>query len=737
MSLDAAQHTKGESLFIDDLPEPAGCAFGALFTSPVAHGHVLSLDLSKACRAPGVLGVFTAKDVPAENQIGAIVPDEPLFAEADLHHVGQPIALIVAESPELARAARDLVQIEIETRAPVTCPREAARLGHFIVPSRTVANASGQELKTAFESCAVVVEGTASMRGQEHLYLENQASLAMPLEGGRLRIYAGTQGPTAVQRIAARVLGLPMSAIEVEVRRLGGAFGGKEDQATPWATFAALGALLLGRPVKVALQRDEDMVSTGKRHPYDADWRIGLDADGKILAYEATLFQNAGASADLSPAILERSLFHATNSYYVPAARVTAHSCRTNLTPFTAFRGFGGPQGMFVIEAALARAAEVTGRNREDLQALNLLSEGDLFPYGMETKGCHARRSFDEAKAKYDLAGARRAVDEFNAKSARFKRGVSFMPICFGISFTNKMMNQAGALVHIYTDGSVHVATGAVEMGQGVTAKLRTIAARTLGCEIERITIATTSTTTVANTSPTAASSGADLNGMAVKIACEQLRERLTKLLSSRELPLSWEDLIATAHFERIHLSCGAHYATPKINYDKLLETGSPFAYHVFGCALTEATVDCLRGTYVIDSVKIVHDAGRSLAPLIDRGQVEGALAQGIGWLTLEDLAYSEDGHLLSNALATYKAPDVHSTPKDIQVAFLEDAENPEAVMGSKGIGEPPLMYGIGSYFAIRAAARAFRGHSDTCDLLDAPLTPERLLLYLHGTSPA
>lgn len=733
MSLDAAQHTRGESVFIDDLPEPARCTFGALFVSPTAHGKLLSVDVSAAANAAGVVRVFQAEDVPAENQIGAIIPDEPLFAEGELHHVGQPIALIVAETPEQARAARDLVRIEFEELEAVTCPREAARRGQFIVPSRTVGNATDKQLSDAFAACESVVDGTASMRGQEHLYLENQASLAIPIEGGRLRIYAGTQGPTAVQRVAARVLGLPMSAIEVEVRRLGGAFGGKEDQATAWATFAAMAALLLDRPVKVALQREEDMVSTGKRHPYDADWRIGLDAEGKIMAYEATFFQNAGASADLSPAILERSLFHATNSYFVPAARITAHSCRTNLTPFTAFRGFGGPQGMFVIEAALARAAEVTGRNHEDLQALNLLSENDVFHYGMMTKDCHARRSFAEAATKFDLAGARESVDAFNAANTRYKRGLSAMPICFGISFTNKMMNQAGALVHIYTDGSVHVATGAVEMGQGVTTKLRAIACQALDCELERITIAATSTTTVANTSPTAASSGADLNGMAVQIACEQLRERLNKLTIKLGKNLDWNELIASAHMERVHLSCGAHYATPKIDYNKELESGTPFAYHVFGCAFTEATVDCLRGTYVVDSVKIVHDAGRSMAPLIDLGQVEGALAQGIGWLTLEDLSYSKEGVLLSHALATYKAPDVRSTPRDVQVVFLEDADNPSAILGSKGIGEPPLMYGIGSYFAIRSAARQFRSDAGDGDLLDAPLTPERLLLYLHG----
>jgi len=732
MSLDAGQHTRGESVFTDDLPEPHGTLHGALFTSPIAHGKLLSVDTEAALRAPGVVRIFTAADVPGQNQIGAIVPDEPLFAESGLHHIGQPIALVVATTPEAARAARDQIQLEYESLKPIIAPREAARAGHFLVPSRTITTGTA-DLDSVFATCHTVVSGSSSTAGQEHLYLETQAALAMPIEGGRLRIYSGTQGPTAVQRVCARVLGLPMSAIEVEVRRLGGAFGGKEDQATPWATFAALAALPLGVPVKVVLQREEDMIFTGKRHPYEADWRLGLDKAGKIVAFEAELFQNGGASADLSPAILERSLFHATNSYNVPNAKITAHSCRTNLPPFTAFRGFGGPQGMFVIESALCAAAEQLGVDRETLQAQNLLREGDSFPYGQVATNCHAQRSFHELAERFDLAARRSAVDQHNATNTRHKRGLALMPVTFGISFTNKMMNQAGALVHIYSDGSVHVATGAVEMGQGVTTKLRNIAALTLACEPDRVTIAATSTTTVANTSPTAASSGADLNGMAVRLACEQLRARLDKQLEQQP-DSSWNQLIEAAFTARVWLSAAAHFSTPHINYDKDTESGSPFAYHVFGAALCEATIDCLRGTYTIDCVKIVHDAGKSLAPLVDQGQVEGALAQGLGWLTLEELAFAPDGRLLSNALATYKAPDIQSMPRDVEVHFLEDAENPHAVLGSKGIGEPPLMYGLAAYFAIRDASRAFRpAGTNVPALLDAPLTPERLLLYLHS----
>ena len=382
------------------------------------------------------------------------------------------------------------------------------------------------------------------------------------------------------------------------------------------------------------------------------------------------------------------------------------------------------------MESAMARAAEVMGIEREVLQERNLLEQGDVLPYGMQLKECSARRCFSEAAERFDLAGARARVRAHNSKDPLSKRGLAVMPISFGISFTNKRMNQAGALVHAYSDGSVRVATGAVEMGQGVNSKLQYIAAQTLRCDPERVSIAATSTTLVANTSPTAASSGADLNGKAVQIACKSLRERLDGV----SMELAWDDVVSLALESRVSLTAGAHYKTPGLEYDAQAEWGTPFAYHVQGSAISEATVDCLRGTYSIDSVRIVHDGGRSLAPLIDTGQVIGALAQGIGWLTLEELRYDERGRLMTDKLATYKAPDIHSMAREVEVVFLEDSSNPHAVLGSKGIGEPPLMYGLAAFFSIREAARAFRSDrgQDSPDLLEAPLTPERLLRFLY-----
>jgi xanthine dehydrogenase large subunit len=657
---------------------------------------------------------------------------------------------VVADSPRRARQAAAAIEVEFDELPGVFDPRQAAAAGSLIVPSRTFSLGNVDE---SWSSCEVVVEGSAESGGQEHLYLETQGALVLPQEGKRLRILSSTQAPTAVQRITARVLGLSMNDIEVDVARLGGAFGGKEDQATPWAAIASLAALHLRRPVRIALSRIEDMRMTGKRHPYSSDYKIGLAADGTILAYQATYYQNAGAAADLSPAILERSLFHSTGSYFVPNVRVTALSCKTNLPPFTAFRGFGAPQAMFVMESAITHAAETMGIDRIEIQRRNLLAEGDTFPYGMKAQQGHARRSFAETERRFDVAGLRQEVEQFNRGNRLTKRGLAMMPVCFGISFTSTYLNQAAALVHVYTDGSVSVSTGAVEMGQGVNAKMLNVAAHTLGIAPDRITIETTNTLRVANTSPTAASSGADMNGRATEIACRAIIDRLREVaaealevnteqigisaekvtVDGKPTQVGWGRLVSDAYFKRVSLSAQAHYATPKFHFDRETEKGEPFAYHVYGSAVIEATVDCLRGTYTIDRVGIVHDAGRSLNPLVDTGQLEGGLVQGIGWMTMEELLFA-DGRCLTDTLSTYKIPDILSTP-EIEGHFLEDADNPNAIMRSKAIGEPPLMYGIGAYFALLDAMRAFRPDREV--FFHAPMTPERVLMFLHGDRDA
>jgi len=594
------------------------------------------------------------------------------------------------------------------------------------------------------------LEGETFSNGQEHLYLETQGCYAVPQENGSIKITSSTQGPTQVQKAAARVLGVPMHKIEVDVIRLGGGFGGKEDQATPWAVMAAVAVQHLNRPVKYILSRHDDLRMTGKRHPYSSFFKIGLDKDLKIKAFEAEFLQNAGAAADLSPAIAERTLFHATNSYFVPNVNTVVHSCKTNLPPNTAFRGFGGPQGMFVIESAIAKAADQMGIDKRKIQEANLLVEGDEFPYGQIASNVEAKNSWFTAKDKFEVEKLEKEVADFNSKNQLFKKGISFMPITFGISFTNTPMNHARALIHIYQDGSVGVSTGAVEMGQSVNTKMLQVAKISFGISADKVKLETTNTTRVANTSPSAASSTADLNGKAVDMACTALLERLTQVaakmaevdgskikfqedhvfVDGKKSSITWEAVVAQAMLERVALSENAHYATPIIHFDKTKEKGHPFAYHVYGTAITGVTVDCVRGIYEIDYVKIVHDFGISMNMGIDLGQVEGALAQGIGWMTLEEIAYDTNGRLLSNALSTYKVPDIFSAPKIIETIPVETEGNKMAIHKSKAVGEPPLMYGIGAYFAIQQAVKAFNKNYQL--KFHAPFTPEKVLMGLY-----
>ena len=740
-----APHTKGESLYVDDLPEPSNLLHAFVFTSTIPHGKIVKLNLEKAEKSPGVNKILTSKDIPGENQLGRIIQDEVLLAEDEVEFVGQPIAIILAETKEQAKKASKLIEIEYEKLPAVFDPREAAEKGLFIASSNTLSNG---DVDAAWEKCDVIIEGTVENGGQEHVYLETQAALAIPDENDKILIYSSTQAPTTVQGTTAKILGLDMNMIEVDVKRIGGGFGGKEDQATQWAAICALGAFHTKRPVKLILNRKEDIQMTGKRHPYTSDYKIGLTKEGKIIAFEASIYQNSGASADLSTAILSRTLFHSNNSYFIPNVKVTGYPCKTNLPPFTAFRGFGGPQGMFLIESAIDKAAEVMGLPKHVLQEKNLLEEGDEFHYGQKVERSNARRSFEELLKETNFKQQKKEIEEFNQSNKYMKKGLSIMPICFGISFTSTFLNQAGALVNIYKDGSVSVSTGAIEMGQGVNVKIRHIVSLALGIDPERIRIESTNTTRVINTSPTAASTGADLNGKAAEIACNRLVERLKKVASEKiqvqpekieikddyvcvkgkKTELGWNELINSAYMSRVNLSSQALYATPKIFFNKGRNKGKPFAYHVFGAALTEVTIDCIRGTYSIDKVTIVHDAGKSINYLVDLGQTEGGLLQGIGWMTIEQLMYKE-GHILTDSFATYKIPNLPFTP-EIKVKFLENAENPEAVLKSKAIGEPPFMYGIGAYFALKNAARAFRKDKDWN--YSAPLTPEKLLLYLY-----
>ncbi|WP_229719297.1 xanthine dehydrogenase molybdopterin binding subunit [Winogradskyella schleiferi] len=745
---DSYTHVRGESLYVDDVNIRQGTFHAVVFDSPKAHGKIKSIDYSKAEALEGVQRIFTYKDIPGKNEIGGIIADEPLFAEDEVHFWGMPIALIVAETEFIARKARELIDIDIEELPVITTAKDAKAKGSLINKPRSFSLGDAEE---AFKNCDYIFEGETFSNGQEHLYIESQGAYAEPMENGHIKITSSTQGPTAVQATTARVLGVAMHKIEVDVTRLGGGFGGKEDQATPWAVMAALATFHLNQSVKLVLNRHDDLRMTGKRHPYESTYKIGLSKDLKILAYQAEFLQNAGAAADLSPAVAERTLFHATNSYFVPNVNVSVASCKTNLPPNTAFRGFGGPQGMFVIESAIAKAAHEIGVSPRQIQEANLLGENDSFSYGQIAKLVEAKNSWHSAKDVFDIETLEQEVENFNKTNSSFKKGIAFMPICFGISFTNTPMNHARALVHIYLDGSVGISTAAVEMGQGVNTKMMQIAADVFSIPIEKIKIETTNTTRVANTSPSAASSTADLNGKATLKACKALLERLKKVakeelktkneditlryefvhINNKKSELSWTELISKAMLKRVALTENAHYATPEIHFDKTKEKGHPFAYHVYGTSIITTTVDCMRGTYEFDSVKIVHDYGKSMSEGIDLGQVEGALVQGIGWMTMEEIAYNHEGKLLSNALSTYKIPDIFSVPKRVETLPLQTKGHNLAILKSKAVGEPPLMYGIGAYFAIQNAIKAFNPKYDM--KFHAPMTPEKVLMGLYG----
>jgi len=746
-NIDSFGHVRGESLFIDDLDIKRNTLFALVFDSSKAHGKIKNLDISKAETIEGVIKIFTYKDIPGENQIGGILPDEPLLAENLVDYIGQPIAIIIAISEKIAKKAKAHIEIEIDELPIITGAKEAASQNQFINAPRTIKLGN---TKKGFETSDFIFEGEVFTNGQEHLYLETQGAYAEPMENGNIKITSSTQGPTQVQKGVAKVLGIGMHKIEVDVIRLGGGFGGKEDQATPWAAMAALAAYRLRKPVKLILSRHDDLRMTGKRHPYESNFKIGLSKELKIMAFEVEFFQNSGAAADLSPAIAERTLFHATNSYFIPNVKTTVYSCKTNLPPNTAFRGFGGPQGMFVMEAAIAKVAHEIGVTSKEIQEINLFQEKDKTHYGQILTDVESRNSWNSAIKEFNYKKLYKDITSFNKKNKDFKKGIALMPICFGISFTNTPMNNARALVHVYQDGSIGISTGAVEMGQGVNTKLITIAAQSFSIAPEKIKIETTNTTRVANTSPSAASSTADLNGKALLKACLTIVKRL-KNLAAKELKvnvqeislhdelvyvkdkkstLTWKVLIEKAMLERVALTENAHYATPIIHYNKTDEKGHPFAYHVFGTAILTSTVDCIRGTYTFDSIKIVHDYGKSMSKGIDLGQVEGALAQGIGWMTMEEIAYDKSGMLLSNALSTYKIPDIFSISEDINIKPLDTKGNEMAILKSKAVGEPPLMYGIGAYFAIQNAIKEFNPNYKMN--FHTPMTPEKVLMGLY-----
>jgi xanthine dehydrogenase large subunit len=720
----AALHVTGHALYTDDLlPRTPGLLHAHPVQAPHAHARVTALRAEPAHDVPGVVRVLTADDVPGVNDAG-VKHDEPLFP-TEVMYVGHAVCWVLADSLEAARLGAAAVEVDYEPLPSVVGLREAITAHSFQGGQPTVTRG---DVEAGIESAARVFSGETEMAGQEHFYLETHCSLAQVDEAGQVFVQSSTQHPTETQEIVAHVLGRPSHAVTVQCLRMGGGFGGKEMQPHGYAAIAALGATLTGRPVRIRLTRTQDMTMTGKRHGFHAEWRVGFDAEGRLQALDATLTSDGGWSLDLSEPVLARALCHVDNAYWIPHVRVNGRIARTNKTSQTAFRGFGGPQGMLVIEDILGRCAPLLGIDPAELRRRNFYADGQETPYGQPVR--HPERmvtAWEQLCRDADVERRQAEIVAWNAAHPHTKRALAITPVKFGISFNFTAFNQAGALVHVYKDGSVLINHGGTEMGQGLHTKMLQVAATALGVPLSRVRLAPTRTDKVPNTSATAASSGADLNGAAVKDACEQVLERLERVRAGRDLP--WEELVREAYFGRVQLWAAGFYRTEGLHWDSTVMRGHPFKYFAYGAAAAEVEVDGFTGGYRTRRVDIVHDVGDSLSPLVDLGQIEGGFVQGAGWLTLEDLRWDESdgasrGRLLTQAASTYKLPAFSEMPEELHVALLERAHEDGAVYGSKAVGEPPLMLAFSVREALRQAAAAFGAEGVSVDLA-SPATPE------------
>jgi xanthine dehydrogenase large subunit len=743
----AALHVTGQALYTDDLPVRSRPVLHAWpVQAPHARARVTRLDPAPAETVPGVVRVLTAADVPGVNDSG-VKGDEPLFPDEVMFH-GQAVCWVLGETLEAARLGAEAVVVEYEPLPALVTLREAMAAGSYQGKPLLMRRGDPDAGLAASDH---VLSGELEIGGQEHFYLETHASLAHVDESGQVFVQSSTQHPTETQEIVAHVLGVPSNAVTVQCLRMGGGFGGKEMQPHGYAAVAALGALLTGRPVRLRLNRTQDITMSGKRHPFHASWDAGFTLDGRLRALRVTLTSDGGWSLDLSEPVLTRAMCHVDNAYFVPDIEVQGRVARTNKTSQTAFRGFGGPQGMLVIEDVLGRAAPVLGIPAHELRRRNLYEPGQATPYGQVVR--HAERMhdiWDRLVGSSDFAARTRAVEEFNATHRHRKRGIAITPVKFGISFNFTAYNQAGALVHVYKDGSVLVNHGGTEMGQGLHTKMLQVAATALGVPLERVRLAPTRTDKVPNTSATAASSGADLNGAAVQHACHQIRDRLAQVaarrlgvhpgdvrfrdgkvtgLSARDPVIPFEELVREAYHERVQLWAAGFYRTEGIHWDLSSMTGEPFKYFAYGAAVSEVEVDGFTGAYTFLRTDILHDVGDSLSPLVDLGQVEGGFVQGLGWLTLEELRWDTSdgegrGRVTTSSASTYKLPSFSEMPVDLRVAFYERATEDGVVYGSKAVGEPPLMLAISVREALRQACAAF-GPPRTVVDLPSPATPE------------
>ena len=749
----AVQHVQGTARFIDDVPEPAALVHVAPGYAPRgARGRIATLDLDAVRAAPGVVAVLTAADIPGSNDCSPVFGDDPILADGRIQFHGQVVFAVAALSRDEARRACRLARIEVEEEAPRVSVEAGLASGETILPDyQFLRGEPGAEIRRAPHSAS----GSLHVGGQEHFYLEGQVALALPGEGGAMHVLSSTQHPTEIQHLVAAMLGRPDSEVVCECRRMGGAFGGKESQAAQWACLAALAACATGAAAKLRLDRDDDMIMTGKRHDFRVDYSYGCDESGRLLAVDGTLSARCGYSADLSMAVCDRSMFHADNAYYYPSARILSRRVKTDTVSNTAFRGFGGPQGMMLAERVMDDIACRLGLDPLDVRKRNLYGRGrDVTPYGMKVGENILGRLVRQLEKTSDYRARRKGIAAFNEGSRFLRKGMSLTPVKFGIAFTLKHLNQAGALVHVYTDGSVLVNHGGTEMGQGLHTKVAQVVAEEFGIGFEQVRITATKTDMVPNTTPTAASSGSDLNGMAAKRAAATIKGRMAALagrlhqvpqaqvrfaggmvtVGSREIPFA--ELAKTCFLERVSLSSTGFFATPKITWDRASASGRPFLYFACGAACSEVTIDTLTGEMRVDRVDLLHDVGNSLNPAIDIGQIEGGFVQGMGWLTTEELVFDAEGRLTTHAPSTYKIPVASDVPADFHVALWKSKGNREAtIYRSKAVGEPPLMLAMSVFSAIVNAIAGL--NPGRVPALDAPATPEAIVRAIRSMRDA
>lgn len=740
----AVEHVKGTAFYVDDLPMLEGTLHGVVVLSVHARGSLTHVDWSWAQSQPGVIGVVTDKDVIGDKNFPTYASDEAIFAGSEVSYQGQVLGLIIAKSRDIAARVASAVTVELEPTPAVLDTRSALKQSNFVLPSASLTRG---ELNIGWDESSHQLSGKLEIGGQEHFYLEGQVAYAFAQVDGNWVIHSSTQHPGEVQHWVAHSLSIPLHQVRVVCRRMGGGFGGKETQAGHLAVWAALAANKFKVPVKVRLDRKQDFLVTGKRHPFSHEWRVGFDSEGRVKAFDSVQMANCGHSADLSGPVADRAIFHTDNAYWLPAVRVVSHRCKTNIQSSTAFRGFGGPQGMLLIETVMGDVARHLRKDALDVRLQNLYGTQtqNVTPYGMVVEDNILEPLISKLAADCQYRERRRAISEWNVRTDNIKKGMALTPVKFGISFTATQFNQAGALVSVFTDGSILVNHGGTEMGQGLHTKVCLVVARVLGVPSQRVRISASDTDKVANASATAASSGADMNGRAAEFAAQQIKNNISTCLARTDgcLPAdvtfiddlvitpqqkrNFEEVVKIAYRQRVQLWSDGFYATPKINYDPKTLTGRPFYYFAYGAACSEVAIDLLTGEYKLLRTDILHDVGRSIHPAIDIGQIEGGFLQGVGWLTTEELVWNMQGELLTQGASTYKIPTAADVPEVLHVNLWTEENRESNVGGSKAVGEPPFMLGISVFEALRDAVGAVCDSSSPVEL-DAPATPERIL---------